>query len=364
MKIAFLGDIALFGCFDIKQNKNLKDNLKEICNYLEDFDLIIGNLESPFSISKHTCGAKSAYVYSDIYNAEILKWLHINAVNIANNHIFDYGDEGYLTTKNILNKLGISYFGTEGNTWAYESKDVKLLFSGYCCYSTNPLKIANTQGGYGINPFNVADIIKHLKYAHSRGYFVILSSHAGVEHVNYPAIDHIRAARKFADICPYFYYGHHPHVIQGVEEYKDSLIAHSLGNFCFDDVYTDTSGDKPLVTLTEQNRTGMILELTIEANKVVAWKETPINIGKDGRISILKDSDFLEAYNDRLKHCEEQSLDYISNRQYVINARLAERKAKRDLSWVMKRLRPRFIQLIFSMMNNKRLYNQNVKKYI
>ena len=364
MKIALLGDMAFFGVYSVNNNPELRKQLKVITDYLEDFDLVVGNFESPLSKQKKTHGAKSAYLSSDVENVEILKWLHVNAVSLANNHLFDYGHEGYEATVKELNKVGIAHFGTDGEIWQYEKEGNKILFSGYCCYSTNPLRLAKKQGGKGVNKYNVGDVEQMMKKNGDDGYLNIVAVHAGTEHVNYPSLDHVRAARRLAETCPYIYYGHHPHVIQGVEEYKGSLIAHSLGNFCFDDTYTDTSGDKPLVVLTEQNRTGMILELTIEANKIIAWKETPIYIGKDGHISIMKDADFLKAYNDGLVHCEDNPQEYIANRQNVINARIAERKAMRNLSWVLKRLRPRFVRLVFDMKKNTKLYNQNVRKYI
>ena len=129
MKIALLGDIALFGCFSVNENKNLKQHLKEISDYLAGFDLVIGNYETPFSVKQKKSGAKSAYICSDVENVEVLKWLHINAVNLANNHVFDFGDEGYDTTLSLLDKAGIGHFGTEGQTWAYERDGNKLLFS-------------------------------------------------------------------------------------------------------------------------------------------------------------------------------------------------------------------------------------------
>ena len=215
-----------------------------------------------------------------------------------------------------------------------------------------------------MNKYNLGDVISLTKSAAKNGFFNIVGVHAGTEHVNYPSLDHVRAARKLSEACPYVYYGHHPHVIQGVETYKDSLIAHSLGNFSFDDTYTDTSGDKPLVTLTEQNRTGVVLELTIDKNEVTAWKEQMIYIGRDGHISLMKDDGRLAKYNSGLKECEKNPEQYSKSRQEVINARIAERKAMRNVVWVLKRLRPRFFRLIIDAKRNKRLYMENVKYFI
>lgn len=216
----------------------------------------------------------------------------------------------------------------------------------------------------GINKYNVADVKKAITDEHEKGFLNIVAAHVGLEHVNYPSLDHVRASRQFADVCPYVYYGHHPHVIQGVEEYKGSLIAHSLGNFCFDDIYTDKNQDEPLVKLTEQNRTGMILELTIEDNKVIEWKEQLIYIGKDGSINLISDDNrTIDSYNIAIKDCENNP-DYEAERRKIINERIKARKSKRDIKWVLQRLRPRYVRLMIDMKRNAKLYVENVKKYI
>lgn len=357
MRIALLGDIALFG-------KCAKpEYFKEIGQYLSGFDYVVGNLETPFSAKKRTSGAKSAYICADPSCAGILKDLHLNAVTLANNHMFDYGREGYELTKKLLNEVDISWFGTEGKDLRLEKAGNKIAFSGFCCYSSNPLCCVRN-GVYGVNAYNVDTVRNIVRENDAEGYLNIVAVHAGIEHVNYPSRDHIRAARLLAEECPYVYYGHHPHVVQGVEEYKGSLIAHSLGNFCFDDVYADATASIPLVELTENNRTGMIQELTIENNKVVESKEQIIYIPKDGCITLVDEGELLNTYNEKLKHSEENSREYEAERLQIINGRLAERKAQRNIRWFLKRLRPRYMRLMFDMRKNKKLYNENVKKYI
>lgn len=364
MKVAFLGDIALFGVYSKKNNNFLLSQIAEISNYLQRFDLVVGNLESPFSQNKKTKGAKSAYVCSDIENVEILKILNIGVVTLANNHMFDYGTEGYSTTIETLNKAGIHWFGTEGKTLEIVKENNRLLFSGYCCYSTNPLRLIENNRSVGVNTYNVETIKKDLIFAKNNGYLPILAAHVGLEHVNYPSLDHIRAARQFADVCPYLYYGHHPHVIQGVEEYKGALIAHSLGNFCFDDVYANPTDKEPLIKLSEQNRTGMILEVDIDNNQVVDWKEQMIYIGRDGVLSLLADDGRLFEYNKELACCEDFLDEYICRRKEILDAILAQRKSMRNFTWILKRLRPRYLKLFLDMRKNAKLYQKNVKQYL
>lgn len=362
MKIALLGDIALFGRLSVNENPNVEDYFSEIADYLNGFDYVVGNLETPFSIAKKTKGAKSAYICSDVENVRTLKQLHINAVCLANNHMFDFGKEGYETTKRVLDENSIEWFGAEGKEILVEKDSNKVAFSGFCCFTSNPLQCVR-YGDYGVNAYNIGKVRKVLKKYDNQGVLNIVSVHAGMEHVNYPAIEHVRAARFLAEVCPNVYYGHHPHVIQGVEDYKNSVIAHSLGNFCFDDVYIDNS-EKPLVTLTENNRTGMILELVIEDNKVKNWREKLIYISKDRKMRFLEAKAEVESYNEKLKHCEEELASYSTMRKVIIERRISERKSKRTFMWYLKRLRPRYVQIILNARNNAKAFHENVLNYI
>jgi poly-gamma-glutamate synthesis protein (capsule biosynthesis protein) len=82
-------------------------------------------------------------------------------------------------------------------------------------------------------------------------------------------------ARKLSNVAPFVLYGHHPHVLQGVEEAKDSLFAYSLGNFCFDDVYTNKSSE-PLVKMTNNNKESAILSLEYKDSKLIRHEMIPI----------------------------------------------------------------------------------------
>ena len=362
MKLALLGDIAFIGKYSSNDNPNIERKLDVIQRYLSSFDYVVGNLETPFSFYKKRYGAKSAFLCAEKESVKTLKYLHVNAVNLANNHIYDYGMEGLEFTRRLLEANGIDYFGVAGKSLRKTIDDNRLAFEGFCCYSSNPLRCVE-YGQYGVNAYNIKVVGDVLERNKIEGFLNIVSVHAGLEHVNYPSIEHVRAARLLTDVCSYVYYGHHPHVIQGVESYHGSLIAHSLGNFCFDDVYTDAS-DKPLITLTENNRTGLILELTIEKNKIEEWKEQVIYIAKDGGMRLVDRNDELKDYNDALLNCENDEVSYNERRNNVLTARMTERKAMRNVSWYFKRLRPMYAKLILDGRRNAKLYRKNVKYYI
>lgn len=361
MKLILLGDIALFGNLSNRNNHSLKSYFNDIADYLSNADYVVGNLETPFSIRKKTNGSKSAYICSDIEDIEILKFLHIDAVTLANNHVFDYGKEGYELTKKILADNKIDYWGVEGRDLLLEIGGNKLAFSGFCCYSTNPLNCV-PYGQYGVNEFDLRKTEDVLYNNQKNGYLNIVSVHAGIEHVNYPSWDTISAAHLLAQKYSYIYYGHHPHVSQGIEKLGDSLIAYSLGNFCFDDVYSSVS-QRPLIELSENNRSSFMLEICIEGNKIISYNTIPIYIGKDkmyiGQGTSEKD---LKKFSDAISHLSKE--EYVKRRNKIITDYVTSRKNKRNLIWFIKRLKPRYLFIILEMRRNRQKYKRVLQRYL
>ncbi|KAA3623830.1 MAG: CapA family protein [Flavobacterium sp.] len=361
MKIALLGDIAFFGRFSLENNENLHQYFKEVANKLRTYDLVIGNLETPFAQPHHrTFGYKSAYIKSSPVNVELLKYLNISVVNLANNHIYDYGPESYRFTKNILKENGIRYFGIEQQELLIETADNTIALNGYCCYSTNPLGI-DSVNKKGINALSVPAVTERLTHNSAQGYFNIFSVHCGQEHVNYPNYDHIELARNLAQIGPYVFYGHHPHVLQGIEKINDSLLAYSLGNFCFDDVYTSKSKE-PLIKQSQNNKESVILELSIEKNKLVDHKIVPITIGENSlKIGDENIIDKMDQYSVMLKTEKEP---YIQNRNSLLGRYLASRKKLRNFNWYLQRLNHRSAGLILFARRNAKEYRKNISSYL
>lgn len=361
MKIALLGDIALFGNMSISKNKDWKAYFSKVKDLLSGMDYVVGNLETPFSIKKKTNGAKSAYICSDVENIEILKYLNINAVTLANNHIFDFGNEGYETTKKVLEENGIKWFGTEGKEESLDIDGNKLAFLGFCCYSANPLQCV-PYGQYGVNELDLSKAKERICETNKHGYLPIVAIHAGVEHVNYPSLDTVKIAKMLSDICPLIYYGHHPHVVQGIEEYKQSLIAYSLGNFCFDDVYSSVS-NQPLITLSDNNRSSCILVVEIENSQIVTWQTIPVYIGKQNmEVGHGATKEKIEDYTRTISQMAES--EYVAMRNKLISDYIVGRKQNRNLVWYLKRMRPRYYRILKNAKKNKENYNRCVSQYI
>ena len=358
MKIALLGDIALIGTYSLYNNSKLTQTGWGVERILSECDYVVGNLETPFSYKRKPYGAKSAYLCTEPENIELLKMLGVNAVTLANNHMFDYGKEGYELTKQLLDEAGIEWFGAEGKELKMNILGNKLAFSGWCCYSTNPQGCVKN-GNYGINEFDVEEAIKVLKHNANEGWLNIAAVHAGIEHVNYPSLDTIKLADKLSETGPMIYYGHHPHVSQSVERKGNSLIAYSLGNFCFDDTYAHRGDAEPIVKLSESNRESFILKVTIEDNVIKNYEIIPIYIGQHG-IETGKGitQEVLDGWQDKMHTLSDD--DYQHMRQAQRNEWVRERKARRGIGWLLSHLRPRYAKLFVTNHLNAKKYAVHV----
>ncbi|EKD94366.1 MAG: hypothetical protein ACD_26C00093G0001, partial [uncultured bacterium] len=286
----------------------------------------------------------------------------VNIVNLSNNHIFDYGLAGYENTKKILKENKIDYFGIENNQIKMVKDNVKIALAGYCCYSTNALGYYNLKTKIGINILNAFDVEKTLIKNQEEGYLSIVSIHAGQEHINYPNYDHLEMARSFASKVNYVYYGHHPHVMQGVEKANDSLIAYSLGNFCFDDVYTKKSKE-PLIKQSEENRKSFILSLQIDENKVTSYDLIPIYASKNKMIVGVNEKN-IEEINQYSKWLSEDKEKYIERRAELLKNYINNRKLQRDFNWYIKRFNFDSFRIIFRAKYNQNKYKHCIKDYI
>ena len=152
MKIAFVGDIALIGKYDLTRSPDARNRLKELSNKLNGYDYVVGNLESPLTDVHKTLVCKSMHLRSPRKNVELLKYLNIDAVSLANNHIFDYGKKGMNETIKTLEDNGIEYIGIDKKFLLKEIQGERISISGFCCYSTNGAGYITNNNHKGINP--------------------------------------------------------------------------------------------------------------------------------------------------------------------------------------------------------------------
>jgi poly-gamma-glutamate synthesis protein (capsule biosynthesis protein) len=190
---------------------------KNVSDIFKSDDVTTANLETTFTKS-NVKKEKQFNFKGDPTLANTIVLGGIEGVNISNNHIYDYNKQGFDDTISTLKNYKINYFG-EGNKWITTIKGVKLGFLGYKGWSTDT----------SIQKQIKADIAA-LK---ADNCIVIINFHWGDEGKYTPNDTQKTLAHLAIDNGADLVVGHHPHVVQGIEKYKDRYIAYSLGNFCF-----------------------------------------------------------------------------------------------------------------------------------
>ncbi|PGM55438.1 CapA family protein [Bacillus sp. AFS053548] len=227
IKISAAGDFTLgsdedfqyINSFPAEANKNgLAYFTKGLNNIFKQDDLSTVNLETTLTNAKIRATKTFRFKGNPSY-AKILTLSGIEAVNLANNHSHDYMQKGFEDTINNLKKEKIGYFGYN-DQYVTTIKGVKVAALGYEGWNDSPeLRIKINNDIQNLRKSGVKIILIHFHWGIERDY-VPNSTQKNLAHY---AIDH------GADLIV----GHHPHVVQGIEEYKGKFIVYSLGNFMF-----------------------------------------------------------------------------------------------------------------------------------
>ena len=334
MRVAFVGDIALIGKYNLEENSFAKERLKELRGKLLEFDYVVGNLESPLTKKDSTFVCKSMHLKSSPINIELLEYLNINAVSLANNHMYDYGKKGMQETIEILNNNNIEWFGTNSVSLDKEIKGERLSLSGFCCLSTNGSGYDYINNGTGVNLLKYDRVLKQLEQDRKKNALSLISFHWGEEHTNYPNYEHINLAKLIANRKDVIISGHHPHIIQGVQKIKDSIIAYSLGNCLFDDCISINK--KFTVKQNENNKKSFILEVNIENGAIKEYHCHGFKDQADGieLFNIEKElSPISEVLNNIIDIDKYQQL----RNEQIMEAR-KEKFGKKDVKWVLNRM--------------------------
>ena len=353
MRIAFLGDTVFSGKFDCTQKSisEISDYFKEIIGVLENCDFAIANLEAPFTKCTDTREAKSMPLKSSPENVELLRMLGITAVCLANNHIFDFGKKGLHETLQVLKEMNIGYFGIDQKCYMLQQAQERVQLYGFCCFSANGWHYDRLLGKGRLNTLEACNVFHAINMARQEQAYPILSFHWGEENTHYPNRNHINIAQKLVEHHATTIVGHHPHVIQGIAEENQGLVAYSLGNFCFDNC-TSLDG-KVSITQTQANREGLILILTIEKGHLVKHEE--VLFVDDG--SSMKLTDELgpkfEIYSKKIKKIDDET-EYDAVRKNEIIAARTQRLGKRNLKWLLDRLNRNYIVAVVQRKINQR----------
>ncbi len=209
-----------------------------------DYDLRLGNLEGPItnfqSIANGTGGARFTFTFSPLFAEPLSRRFDI--LSLANNHTHNFGQAGLEQTKTVLTETGIAFFGDPNNdplflSFTTSSHGITLGFLGF-----------HELIGSGFD-----EVVNEAERLNSEVDVLIAMPHWGTEYVtDKPNTQQIQEAHALIDAGVDMVIGAHPHVIQPIEQYNDRLIFYSLGNFIFDQYFS------------EETMQGLTLGITIE----------------------------------------------------------------------------------------------------
>lgn len=214
-------------------------------------DLSIVNMEG--TLTDETAREAKTFAFkAPAEYASILSGSSIEAANLANNHSHDYGKKSYTDTISALDDAGIASFGYN-RVKILKVKGIKVGVTGI-------YELADHQK----RASQVKKNIKALKKAGAQ--VIIVNFHWGVEKQYTPDENQKALAHLAVDEGADLVIGHHPHVLEGIEEYNGKYICYSLGNFCFGGNSTPSDTDS------------MIVQQTFTFNKGKLKKSSKLNI--------------------------------------------------------------------------------------
>ncbi len=203
-------------------------------------DTFILNLEAPITGKGQPAKNKINLCFNSDF--DFIKFIGRNplAVNLANNHILDFGTEGLLETIRFLEEKKIHFFGAGkekdnyNNPYLFKYKNNTIAMLGYVSSETNPIsgdpKIADCA------LFSGERVKNDIQSCRGRADIIVVNLHWGDEEIPFPRPDAVSVAHKIVDWGGHLVVGHHAHVIQSVEHYKNGHIYYGLGNFAFSDL--------------------------------------------------------------------------------------------------------------------------------
>jgi len=235
--INFAGDVTFANHFEYHVGKHYQYPFSKFPEFSA-ADISVVNLENPLtrrgepSEKKFNFRARPEYV-------KVLQDGGIDLVNLANNHIFDYSEQGLFDTIEFLDAGQIKHVGAGSNLNSarkaviFKIMDVRIAFLGYYGLRKHSDSHPATGDSAGTALRKLTYIRQDIRALRDSVDLIIVNFHWGIEKEHLPETDQIEFAHKTIDFGADLIIGHHPHVLQGIEEYKGKLIAYSLGNFIF-----------------------------------------------------------------------------------------------------------------------------------
>ena len=255
------GDLMFDRGVQSRLEKNQKDYdflFEHIQDYLHTADIVFANLEGSLSDVGTDQGGKFSFRFEPAV-APALASAGFDVVSLANNHILNWGRESLCATTVNLKKVGVHYVGAGCSEEDAEAPYITTLGNtriAFLAYTEFYKGAHATMNQPGLSRYDLEIIKKRVQDLKEIDNIdlVMVSMHWGEEY-KHRAPDRIVAiGHELVDAGVDVVIGHHPHVDQEIERYKKGWIIYSLGNFVFDQSWSEETMQGLLAEITIQNK--------------------------------------------------------------------------------------------------------------
>jgi poly-gamma-glutamate synthesis protein (capsule biosynthesis protein) len=294
--------------------------------------ITIGNLECVLGAVDARDPQKMIYTGSPEHLAG-LKAIGFTHLALANNHILEHGLPAAERTRQLVERAGMVACGGLSPVRSLVAGMAVDLFTYNLIHDTPHLEFyRDAVTGEDLAALRASDAdVK------------IVNIHWGEEYARYPSPSQIELGHQLVEHGACLVLGHHPHVTQGVEKYRDGLIAYSLGNFVFD------------MTWSERTRSAFILKVELEPGRARGFQKIPCRLDQafvPRLASAADENDKLdaevlrfrgqpEAYRNysrqNLSQSRWQAIFHLLRNFYAVDAKTWEILFGRRLKWLMAR---------------------------
>ena len=351
LRLAAVGDLLLTAAPGETSARGLEALADDIRELFSSCDIVLANLEC--TLPGQDCVPTEPLVLSTERQIRSLRDSGINIVTLGNNHSFDCFDQGFYKLIEILTELEIAFFGAgadhdeAASPRILERKGISIAFLGYVDASSGPNGFAGKNQS-GVAEFNIEKICRQVETVKAQVDHVVISPHWGRERFRIPSIEQLEQARALVDAGATMLLGHHPHVMQGLEMYREAPVAYSLGNFLANNVYW-RNGDQ--LTWNRFERSGVVLLAELSADRVIKVEQLPVY--DDGRIISLDDTGWGDRYIDRANRLLRKGVTEQSYRREAFYVQTVK-PLLAQLRWSkLKRVRPGHFRKLLRLLSSR-----------
>lgn len=219
----------------------------ELVDVMQSADIMCLNNEFTYSTNGSPMEGKAYTFRADPARVAVLDQLGVDLVNLANNHVYDYGKQALLDTFSTLEEDGMPYFGAgrtleEAMQPCYMEVDGKIIaFVAASRAEKNKMTPQATEDSPGIlRCYDTTLFVEEIREADANADFVIAYVHWGTEYSDVLEPVQEETAREYIDAGADAIIGAHPHCLQGIDYYNGAPIFYSLGNYWFNSKTLDT----------------------------------------------------------------------------------------------------------------------------